>query len=496
MRYFIALAVLIAGTVGGTLVYRELTRGLPVVLPRPSQVELSAGNAPILPGGWTNSGSLTFSAKLHTAVRAGLDVEVRPWGDAFTNSPTASNSATEAALVCPNGSFCRGRSPGTAANDPAILVHLNDGSYHWQLRLRNDHGLSPWVAYHGVINVDTHPPVAPQVISPTNPNPKKVYHSGNMLFTWHSSDEGSGIAGYAYRLDTDPHGTPKPELRTSSTSVRLVGLDTGTYYFHVSARDNAGNWSASSTFPVHIDVTPPGLAHVRFSRFQFDPQYRALRISFAVTRAATTTRVGVYRQSDNQLIRLYTLGHLAQGQSTAVWWDGKNARGQLVGSGSYAIYIRAIDHYGHSSVAGWRDFVVDYKRIVVSLSQQKLVAYDGNRVVLTSLVTTGNRALPTPVGTFYIMGKFHPFTFRSPWPKSSRFYYPPSKVQYAMLFQEGGYFIHDAPWRSAFGPGTNAGVGTPGSNYTGTHGCVNAPPDVALRLYNWTRIGTVVQVVR
>jgi hypothetical protein len=276
----------------------------------------------------------------------------------------------------------------------------------------------------------------------------------------------------------------------------LAGLETGQYYFHVRARDNAGNWSANATFPVRINVTPPGLAHVRFNEFQFNPQFSPLHVSFGVTRSATTVRVGVYRQSDNHLVRLYILGHLARGQTTSVWWNGTNDAGQPVASGAYEIYVRAIDRWGHSSVTGWRDFLVSYKRIVVSLSQQKLMAYDGNRLFLTSLVTTGNRALPTPLGTFQIMAKFHPFTFRSPWPKSSIYYYPPSKVQYAMLFQSQGYYIHDAPWRSVFGPGSNAALGQPGNNYTGTHGCVNTPADVAQRLFQWAPIGTVVQVVR
>jgi lipoprotein-anchoring transpeptidase ErfK/SrfK len=346
-----------------------------------------------------------------------------------------------------------------------------------------------------VVRIDTIPPAAPRVSSSTNPDPKKIYHSSTLAFAWQSSDAGSGIAGYSYRLDTDPKGSARQELRIGGTSVTLVGLDTGIYYFHVRALDRAGNWGPNSTFPVRIDVTPPGLAHVHFNLFQFDPQFDALQVSFAVTRAATTVRMGVYRQSDQQLIRLYKLTHLSKGRTISIAWDGKDALGRLAQAGNYEIYIRAIDRFGHSSVAGWRDFVVDYRRIVVSLSQQKLVAYDGNRVLLTSLVTTGNRALPTPKGTFRILAKFSPFTFRSPWPQSSPYYYPPSQVQYAMLFQAGGYFIHDAPWRSAFGPGTNSQLGTPGNNYTGTHGCVNVPPDVAQRLFSWTHVGTVVQVV-
>jgi lipoprotein-anchoring transpeptidase ErfK/SrfK len=276
--------------------------------------------------------------------------------------------------------------------------------------------------------------------------------------------------------------------------VTLQGLNTGQYYFHVRALDRAGNWGPTATFPVRIDVTPPGLAHVSFSRFQFDPVYNNLGVSFTVTRAAHTVRVGVYRQSDGYLTRLYVLHNLRAGQAQTINWDGKGSQGNYVASGKYMVYVRAIDQYGHASVAGWRDFTIEYQRIVVSLSQQRLWAYDGNKLVLTSLVTTGNRALPTPTGTFEITAKFHPFTFRSPWPKSSPYYYAPSPVNYAMLFREGGYFIHDAPWRTAYGPGTNSQVGTPGQNYTGTHGCVNVPENVTRELYAWAPIGTTVIV--
>ena len=64
-----------------------------------------------------------------------------------------------------------------------------------------------------------------------------------------------------------------------------------------------------------------------------------------------------------------------------------------------------------------------------------------------------------------------------------------------MEFQSAGYFIHDAPWRSVYGPGSD-GPGQPGTNYGGTHGCVNVPLDVAAFLYGWASIGTPVVVVR
>jgi lipoprotein-anchoring transpeptidase ErfK/SrfK len=136
---------------------------------------------------------------------------------------------------------------------------------------------------------------------------------------------------------------------------------------------------------------------------------------------------------------------------------------------------------------------VGAKHIVISLARQELYAYKGHRLVWRSPVTTGDRLLPTPAGHFAIFAKYSPFEFISPWPSGSPFWYPPSWVTYAMEFIRGGYFIHDAPWRSVFGPGSNSGT-APGTNYGGTHGCVNTPFATAKFLWYWAPIGTPVDV--
>lgn len=485
MRYLVALALLVAGGASSLLVYRHLTSGLSVVLPAP-ELQLSANGASLVRNGWSNSSRVDLRA-VKPGVTAGVDVEVRRRGVKFLNTPTQTQSSPGQVAANCTGCVATGSRP--------ISIRLGDGLYHLQARLHNQQGVSPWVPYHGALKVDTTPPTPVQIASSTDPLPVKTYHKSTLHFSWQAGDSGSGVAGYSYRLDNNPHGATRHELRTNGTSIALNGLTTGTWFFHVSALDQAGNWGQSATFPVHIDVTPPGLAHVRFNLFQLDPQFDRLRISFAVTRPASTVRVGVYRQNSGSVVRLYTVSGLHKGEDSGVTWDGKDARGKYAAPGLYEVYIRTIDQYGHSKLTGWSDFALDYRRIVVSLSQQKLWAYDGRKLLWSSLVTTGNRALPTPVGTYHIMAKLHPFTFHSPWPKTSPYYYKPSKSQYAMLFREGGYFIHDASWRSNFGPGSNAQLGTPGSNFTGTHGCVNVPPNIAHDLFGWSQLGTVVQVV-
>jgi len=99
-------------------------------------------------------------------------------------------------------------------------------------------------------------------------------------------------------------------------------------------------------------------------------------------------------------------------------------------------------------------------------------------------------------GIFHVEAKIPNMVFHSPWPKGSPLYYPPSPTNYAMLYNaNGGYFIHDSPWRSNYGPGSNSVAGTPGGNFTGTHGCTNVPLSAMTEFYSWTDVGTLVQVV-
>jgi len=134
------------------------------------------------------------------------------------------------------------------------------------------------------------------------------------------------------------------------------------------------------------------------------------------------------------------------------------------------------------------------KKIVISLSREQLVAYDGNRIFLQTPVTTGGPGTPTPAGNYKVTAKLRNFMMNSPWPIGDWQWYASSFVHYGLEFQSGGYFIHDASWRSNFGPGSNSQLGTPGGTYTGTHGCVNVPLGAEATLYNWAEVGTTVIV--
>jgi lipoprotein-anchoring transpeptidase ErfK/SrfK len=143
-----------------------------------------------------------------------------------------------------------------------------------------------------------------------------------------------------------------------------------------------------------------------------------------------------------------------------------------------AIYLKQMVPVAYNAGVG--------KVIVISLSRQVLTAYQDGNAVLTTFVATGRPQLPTPPGVYRIFARYSPYKMISPWPYGSPWWYPPSWTNFAMEFIGGGYFIHDAPWRSWYGPGANL--------YNGTHGCVNVPYGPMAALWNWAPNGTTVVV--
>jgi lipoprotein-anchoring transpeptidase ErfK/SrfK len=133
------------------------------------------------------------------------------------------------------------------------------------------------------------------------------------------------------------------------------------------------------------------------------------------------------------------------------------------------------------------------KAITISLNDQVIRAYENGKQVFWSYVTTGRPGLETDPGNFKVYWKVSPWTMHSPWPKGSPYWYPDSKVQMVMWFN-GGDGIHDASWRSVYGPGTEYPHYDPTGEDNGTHGCVNVPFRNMVWLWNWTPTGTPVIV--
>jgi hypothetical protein len=133
------------------------------------------------------------------------------------------------------------------------------------------------------------------------------------------------------------------------------------------------------------------------------------------------------------------------------------------------------------------------KVLIVSLTEQTAREYENGQLVHWNYVVTGRVALPTPPGLWPIFFKEDHIKFKSSEPKNSPFWYPDTPINYAAEYHPGGFFYHDATWRSYFGPGANL----PHADYTsgqfsddGTHGCINMRLSQAQWIYNWLEIGT------
>ena len=146
----------------------------------------------------------------------------------------------------------------------------------------------------------------------------------------------------------------------------------------------------------------------------------------------------------------------------------------------------ASDQCGHQVGGG------SGKVIYVSISLEEAVFYDNGCVVNATPVTTGRPGFPTLTGSFHVFYKQSPFEFISPWPPGSPGYYYPTWVDYAMEYEDGGYFLHDAYWENQndFGPGSQYEVEADNAS----HGCIHIPNTLMPWLYSWTPLGTQVIV--
>lgn len=131
--------------------------------------------------------------------------------------------------------------------------------------------------------------------------------------------------------------------------------------------------------------------------------------------------------------------------------------------------------------------------ILVCISREWLYAYQDGKVVFNTGVWTGMPALPTPQGTFHIFFKGTNLVFTSPYPKDSPYWYYPTHINYAMEFDQPGYYLHDAWWHESFGPGADFLHQNPDGTWeNGSYGCVGMTVAASKWLYYWSNIGTPV----
>lgn len=113
------------------------------------------------------------------------------------------------------------------------------------------------------------------------------------------------------------------------------------------------------------------------------------------------------------------------------------------------------------------------KWIEVILAEQRLIAWEDGRAVVSTSISSGTRKHPTVRGTFKIYRKYVRQRMTGPG-------YNLPNVPYVMYFK-GSFALHGTYWHNNFGRPMS-------------HGCVNLPTGTAGWLYEWAPKGTTVVV--
>lgn len=114
------------------------------------------------------------------------------------------------------------------------------------------------------------------------------------------------------------------------------------------------------------------------------------------------------------------------------------------------------------------------RSILVSISNQRIYAYENGALVHSHLTSTGLPDTPTVLGDYAVYVKHTAADMRGPG------YFLPA-VPYTMYFYQG-YAIHGTYWHNSFGRPMS-------------HGCVNLPVEEAAWFFDFASVGTMVRVV-
>jgi L,D-transpeptidase catalytic domain len=119
------------------------------------------------------------------------------------------------------------------------------------------------------------------------------------------------------------------------------------------------------------------------------------------------------------------------------------------------------------------------RRIDVDLTAQHLTAYEGDTPVYQAPIATGKDGFNTPPGTFAIYSKY-PIETMTGSGGGETWYVPDIPfVQYVV----GGVALHGTYWHDQWGTGFRL-----------SHGCINLNIDDAEWLYEWSDVGTQVDI--
>ncbi|MDI6757106.1 MAG: hypothetical protein QME32_03680, partial [Endomicrobiia bacterium] len=133
-----------------------------------------------------------------------------------------------------------------------------EATYYWRVRAQDAAG--NYSAFPSAYKVwlDTTPPSAPALISPSSGTVSNVT---SRVFSWSSSaDSFSGILNYTLQLSTAVNFAPLAFSSTTADISSNLSSRQNLYYWRVRTLDRAGNVNVSTeAFVLRVDTTPPSV---------------------------------------------------------------------------------------------------------------------------------------------------------------------------------------------------------------------------------------------
>lgn len=251
-------------------------------------------------------------------------------------------------------------------------------------------------------------------------------------------------------------------------SIRIPALKNESSHLAQQLTQTTSNWSTAHTFHDAYNGTTYHMA------YEYGPDGVGGSVQDELSSAKTLSD---YQQAvEDASTFLTNLQAYQNNASDTTPWDK-----------SHQTDIQLMQHYQ----------ALGQKVVVISLSEQALRVYNKGALVKAFHVTTGRPEKPSLPGFWSIESKQAPTIFKSDEPPGSPYWYPDTPINYAMLYHDGGYFIHDSWWRSDYGPNTQfPHVDSSGDSFSfdGSHGCVNVSTPNAAWLYSYVDVNTHVLI--
>ena len=238
---------------------------------------------------------------------------------------------------------------GTATSVTKNGLSLANGTvYYVSVVAYNMAGLASTVKTSQGVLVDTTPPGTPSL----SKKPVYYYPGRNPSFTWSSSDNISGIAGYAVSLATATSCPALTSVNTASASSAPFVSTDGLYLFCVNAINNAGNISSTTSYQFDVLYTSPTIS---------------VTVSTPIAKAGTagfTLYSGDVLYSTPTVTVQQTGGSatsVTMTTSTGTVWTGSYAVLSAYGDGSAVITVSSATNMSgnYSTNAATKSFIVD-----------------------------------------------------------------------------------------------------------------------------------------